>query len=98
MVVYVLARRTLDKARFRTTLSALWLVLNAVLVAGYVRSGAYDRDTALLSAALLPSLALGLLLGERLHDRVAPHAFRKLVLVLLAIAGVLLLISAGGHL
>lgn len=96
MVVYVLTRTTPDKARFRTTLSALWLVLNAALVLGYAFSGAFDRHTATLSAALVPSLALGLFTGERLHDKVSPPAFRRLVLVLLALAGALLLIRTGG--
>lgn len=87
LVVYVMGRLGLDKGPFRATLSALWLILNAVLVANYVARGVLNGDTLLRSAALLPCLAFGAWLGERLHARVDVRLFRTSVFTLLLLAG-----------
>lgn len=90
LLVYVLSRRGLDKATFRATLSTVWLVLGVVLLAGYLSQGLVTRGTLTVSAALVPSLAVGLLLGERAHARVDAATFRALTLVLLLAGGALL--------
>lgn len=92
LVVYVLSRRGLDKGAFRATLSALWLALGLVLLVGYLSQGLVTAGSLTLSAALLPSLLLGLLLGERAHARVSATTFRIVVLVLLLAGGALLAI------
>lgn len=90
MAVYVAGREIEDKGEFRSTLSALWFVLNAVLVVGYVVSGEIDRETARLSAYLLLPLAAGLAAGEWCHARVRVSLFRILVFALLLAAGAVL--------
>lgn len=90
LLVYVLSRRGLDKSVFRATLSTIWLVLGLALLTGYATQGLVTRDTLTTSAALVPSLALGLLLGERGHARVDASTFRLLTLVLLLAGGLLL--------
>ena len=87
MVVYFTGRERLDKAAFRATLSALWLVLNAVLVGSFVSRGLLDESTLLRSAGLLPALLLGAVIGEVLHARVDVKVFRALVYTLLFAAG-----------
>lgn len=87
LVVYVLGRAGLDKTAFRATLSALWLVLGAILVTSYALSGSLTATTGRTSALLLPPLVIGLALGERLHRRVSPATFQRLVFALLLVAG-----------
>lgn len=94
LVVYVASRRGLDKAAFRATLSALWLVLNALLVVTYAQAGHYSPSTVQTSLLLVPSLLLGLYAGERAHPHVSPRVFRLLVLSLLLAGGILLLARA----
>jgi len=95
MAVYV-AGRTLggDKARFRATLSTLWLVLNAVVAAGYVIMKRIDRTSARETALLFVPLLIGIAVGEMAHRRVPMRLFRRGVFTLLALAGVVLLLRA----
>lgn len=90
MVVYVASRELEEKARFRATLSALWLALNAVLMVNYASLGLFDRATLGRSAALAPALLLALPLGERLHRRLPEERFRPLVYVVLLCGGLAL--------
>jgi len=91
MVVYFASREISDKRRFRSTLSALWLVLNTVLVIGYLSRGEITAETLELSAWLVPALVLGLVLGEHIHDRVKERPFKLAVYALLLVAGSVLL-------
>lgn len=92
LVVWVMGREIADKARFRATLSALWLVLNGVMVATYLRAGTVTAETLRSSAALLIPLVLGAIVGEHLHRRLPIRQFRLCVFLLLAFAGVSLLV------
>jgi uncharacterized membrane protein YfcA len=95
LAVYVAGRDLAhDKARFRSTLSALWLALNLVLLATYAALGKIDGASLRMSLALAPPLALGLGVGEIVHARLPVRAFRPLVFVLLGVAGVVLAVRA----
>lgn len=91
MIVYYASRALPDKRAFRSTLSALWLILNAVLVTGYAASGVLTPESGRLSLWLLPALVAGLWAGERIHGRVKPRPFRISVFALLFLAGCALL-------
>ena len=90
MVVYVAGREVEDKAPFRATLAVLWLGLNAVLVLGYVASGHIGAGSARTTGLLAGPLLGGLVLGEWLHHRIAPRAFRLAVFAALLVAGAVL--------
>jgi uncharacterized membrane protein YfcA len=92
MVVYFAGREALDKSVFRATLAALWVVLNVVLLASFVAREHLTLDTLQRSAGILPALALGALVGERLHGRVDMRHFRVAVFSLLFLAGLSLVI------
>lgn len=92
MVVYVLGRRVDDKGQFRATLSFLWLVLNITLVVGYATSGRITSGSLETTLLLAPMLVLGLLLGERLHDKVPAATFRNAVYFMLFAAGLLIVL------
>lgn len=87
LVVYVAGRELADKRVFRATLSALWLVMNAVLVVGYLVGGDLDAESLRLSGVLLAPLVLGIAAGEWVHGRVDAALFRRLVFGLLLAAG-----------
>lgn len=94
LAVYVTSQSLTDKARFRATLSALWLTLNIALVVSFVISHRVGPSSLWISAALIPPLFGGMLIGEIAHRRVPEALFRALVFVLLLCAGVLLSLRA----
>jgi len=95
LVVYYASRILPDKSAFRVTLSVLWLILNSVLIALYVRSGRMGEQGPVLALSLMPAVALGILTGEKLHARVDERTFRVLVQVVLLITGLALLVRPG---
>ncbi len=94
MVVTVVGRLGLDKRVFRATLLALWLTLGVWTATGHAIAGRLDAETAVRSAKLLPALAIGTWLGDRLHDRVDPARSARWVQGLLVAAGLSLIIRA----
>ena len=90
LVVWAASRTLEDKARFRATLSLLWLILGATLLLGFVADDTLTTSTLNRSGLLLPTMVLGYLLGDRLHHAVPQRAFRLGVCVLLIAAGALL--------
>jgi uncharacterized membrane protein YfcA len=90
LVVWAASRTLEDKARFRATLSLLWLILGVTLIAGFVVDGTLTSSTLGHSAVLLPTMLLGYLIGDRVHHAVPQRAFRLGVCVLLVVAGVVL--------
>jgi uncharacterized membrane protein YfcA len=76
-----------DKGRFRATLFALWVFLNAFFTGSYFIGP--GRDTTVLLTALwcVPAVVLGLWLGQKVHHRLPETWFRRAVLCLLLAAG-----------
>ncbi|MFO1397581.1 MAG: sulfite exporter TauE/SafE family protein [Burkholderiales bacterium] len=90
-VTYFDAMR-LSKAVFRVTVSTTLLVLNVVRSIGYVATGVFELSDAVLVVAAFIPVTLGTLLGDRLHDRLDPKAFRRAIGALLVASGAGLLI------
>lgn len=93
LIVYVMGRLIEDKRRFRSTLAALWLILNSVLAASYLQSGALGLQTLKLTLACVPALMLGMWLGELAHHRISASTFRVLTWALLCAAALARVIS-----
>ena len=91
-VVYVAGRLGLPKEVFRSTLAVLWLALSVVLIATYVADGRIDIAALLRSAAMASAAALGLVIGDRLFQRIPQEAFRLAVFALLFVAGLALVL------
>jgi hypothetical protein len=95
-VVYVCGRVLPDKRAFRATLSVVWLVLNAALLVVYGATARLGVTTAKQSLVLVPGLAVGALVGERLHGHVPERAFRVGVFAMLVVVAVILAVRALG--
>lgn len=87
LLVYVVDRLRLPPRVFRATLAGVWLTLNLLLTAGFAARGRLDAGTTACSVALVPGLALGLLLGHRVHLALDARRLRIGVLGLLVIVG-----------
>jgi uncharacterized membrane protein YfcA len=98
MLVYAIGREGLTKTAFRSTLSMVWIVLNVFLVARFLLAGDYDREAALDILLLVPTVPLGILLGEWVHHRIDERRFRMAVLALLVAAAISLIVRYSGQL
>lgn len=94
MVVYYASRKITDKGVFRSTLSALWLILNVFLLANYIYKGNMDREALQGFVSLLPAVAAGIFVGDTLHKHISEEKFRILVFILLIVAGASLALKA----
>jgi hypothetical protein len=77
----------LSKSVFRVTVSTTLLALNLVRSVGYLATGVFRKEDALLVAAAFVPVAIGTLIGDRLHDRLDPRAFRRIIGALLVVSG-----------
>jgi len=94
MAIYVTGREIREKDRFRSTMSALWVLLNLILIGGFIIGGKYDATTARMVSLMLAPLVVGIVAGEWIHDRVRPVLFQGLVYGALLLAGVMLTVTA----
>jgi len=92
LIVLYAARALPDKGQFRATLCLLWTSLNSVLLIGYALSGTFTPAVSGGIAAMLPFLLAGILAGEKIHDRVHPDLFGKLVFSALLVTGIIMLL------
>jgi uncharacterized protein len=89
--VYVASRELPEKAVFRASLSAVWVLLNLLLLPRLWHERTLAPAT---SAVLLAPLVGGIVVGEWVHRRLDEKQFRVVVAVLLLGAGLTLLISS----
>jgi uncharacterized membrane protein YfcA len=91
-VMYLDATR-MAKTQFRATMSALVLTLSVIRGAGYWAVGEFTREVLLLFAVGLPTMLLGIYLGDRVHAWISEAAFRRLVSLVLIVSGIPLLLK-----
>ena len=78
---------------FRATLSAVWIVLNTILMITDAVAGSFNKDILLLTGACLIVLIAAVVIGNRIADKMSKKAFLLLTYVLMIISGVSLLIK-----
>jgi uncharacterized membrane protein YfcA len=93
LLVFVLNKLNLNKTVFRSTLSAVWLIMNIFLTFSYVMTQRITLETGRTSTMLLPSLVLGIILGEYLHKRSDGRKFKIVVFVLLLLTGISIIVK-----
>jgi uncharacterized membrane protein YfcA len=92
LLVYALTGVKLLKQEFRATLSFVWFLLNTALTIWFVINGKIFNEFATM-LWYVPVVIGAIIFGEWLHHRVSEDRFRKVVLILLLVAGVLLLLK-----
>lgn len=90
LLVYAIEAMGLGKSGFRASLAVVSAVVNGMLVMRFATTGALGAPELGRIAVLVPVLIAATVMGEVLHSRVSERAFRAVVFLLLAVAGVLL--------
>ena len=81
----------MEKEKFRATMSAVLLALGVVRGFGYFAVGEYTRDVLLTLAITLPTMLIGIFIGDRVHTGLSELAFRRVISGALLLSGVALL-------
>jgi uncharacterized protein len=90
-----LSRRIEDKVALRTTLSSLVLLSVTVRLLVFAVQGLATGDRCIAAAMLAPCMGLGLWIGNKVYGRITREQVVRLITILLAIMGVILLVRAG---
>jgi uncharacterized membrane protein YfcA len=93
LVVIYLHARGMERMEFRATVAMLWFFEMIARIGGYAVTGFYTRDVLILVAALIPVMALGTFVGEKLGNRVSVETFSRILAVLLFCSGLSLLLK-----
>lgn len=76
-----------DKGEFRATISGVWIVTDAFLMVTQMRSGLFTGGNIRLMLLALIPLAVSIVLGNWLHQKINQKVFMKLTYVLLIVSG-----------
>jgi uncharacterized membrane protein YfcA len=93
-VIIFLANQEAEKEEFRAGLSLYFLGLNLLSIPMLAMRGLLGGGLLTATAQLLPAAALGSVLGAAVSRRIPQRAFRRTVLVLLAVLGLSVSVSA----
>ena len=86
--------RGFEKETQRAVIQNFNLTMLAVTFASYLASGIVTRPMLPMFAVVAPAVLLPVLLGARVYVGLSEAAFRRVVLVLLTLAGIALLVSS----
>lgn len=92
LVVYA-SKALPDKDEFRTTLSAIWLVLNSIILATDVQSGYFVESTNAMMSISMAVLLFAMVVGNFIARKMNKKVFMILTYILMAISGLSLLIK-----
>ena len=92
LVTYASAKLP-EKEKFRSTLSAVWIILNGIIFADDLKNGAFTGETLSVTAWSIAVLAAALILGNLIYKKMSRKAFLNLTYVLMIISGISLLIK-----
>jgi hypothetical protein len=93
-IVIALAGKRMGPSEFRSTISAIFLIQSCVALAFFALTRQVTADAAFVALAGLPGVLLGSFSGERWFRRLDRVAFRKVVLAMLLISGLVALVGA----
>lgn len=90
LLVVALAGNPLNKESLRATLIAVWFTLNSLLTVAYLLNGTLVPALS-RTVFYLPVIAVGVVIGERLHAKIDELQFRRALFTVLAVVGALLI-------
>ncbi len=91
LVVYAVTALP-DKEEFRSTVSAVWVVLNTYLLTEHYRAGYFEPYVWKLLAVTVIPFGLAVWLGNRLVSKISTERFLLITYLLLLVSGFLVLV------
>ncbi len=93
LLVIYMAERLDEKSSFRSTLSAVWVILNGILLVTQIFAGDITWEVAMNQLIALPVLFLAMYIGSILFKRMEQRTFLIITYILLIISGISLFIK-----
>lgn len=93
LIITYLSNHTKSKEEFRRTVSAVWIILNTIILVNDLLAGYYTPETIKVQLCSVPFLFGGMFVGGLLFKRMSQTLFTVLTYILLCIAGVSLLLK-----
>jgi len=93
LLVSYLTGRLKDKDKFRATISAVWVVLNTVIMIDDIRAGYFSKELVILLAVSAAVMFAAMAIGSVLYKKMSRELFMKITFVLLIISGISLFIK-----
>jgi len=84
----LLANDDKNKNEFRSSLTFLFVILNIVTIALYLKRGLFENPEIINMFYLLPVMVIGTYIGIHLGNKIDDSKFKKVVLILLLIMGI----------
>lgn len=93
LLVSYLTGRLREKESFRATISAVWVVLNTVIMFDDIREGLFSKELLIILAISSAVMFLAMFIGSVLYKKMSRELFMKITFVLLIISGASLFIK-----
>ncbi len=93
LIITYLSNHTKSKEEFRRTVSAVWIILNSMILVSDLLAGYYTLDTIKVQVMSVPFLFGGMFIGGVLYKHMSQTVFTVLTYILLCIAGISLLMK-----
>lgn len=93
LIITYLSNHTKSKEEFRRTVSAVWIILNTIILVSDLLAGYYTPKTIRVQLCSIPFLFGGMFVGGILFKHMSQTLFTVLTYILLCIAGVSLLLK-----
>lgn len=93
LLVTYLGATIKDKNEFRATVSAVWIVLNSIIMFTDIKDGYFNMHVLILLAISIAVLFLALFIGNLIYKKMSKSVFLQLTYILMVISGISLLIK-----
>jgi len=94
-VIIFLRAHSLDKAAFRSTILAFFLLMSFLRGGTYAHADLITVDHLVAAALLMPGSVVGIIIGMVIHNHISERRFSQAVSLLLVILGALLVAGVG---
>ncbi|MGN1419337.1 MAG: sulfite exporter TauE/SafE family protein [Acutalibacteraceae bacterium] len=92
LVAYASAKLK-DTNEFRSTLSAVWIVLNSVILISDIRSGSFNKGTIVMLLLCVAVLFFAIFLGNIICKKISRNTFLIVSYILMMISGISLILK-----
>ncbi len=83
-----------DKEEYLATIQTYFMFSNIYMTAVRVHSGVVTKDVLVCSAVALVGMVLGTWAGKKVFDRINGDIMRKLIYIMMAVSGIIMLLEA----